>query len=138
MFKLITSLFAGPAGVVTDFFASFYGKLIGFLAITGIIVGLGTSVFFSFQNDIKAGEDAKLAAAQAQQLVKDKDAQIAQLKATQQAAAQAQADLQAAAAQATQNTDAVQSWIAQQPATGDRPASDVIKQTLDQLYGKAK
>src|SRR5690242_12274678 len=89
MFKIITGLFAGPAGVVTDFFASIYGKLIGLLAILAIIAGLGASVYFSWTHTVRMAEEARYAAAQAQQLVKDKTAEVNQLKAIDAAKDQA-------------------------------------------------
>lgn len=138
MFKTLVSLAGGPAGVITGWFASFYGKLIGFLAIVAVIGGLGTSVYFSWTHTVRDAERAKLAAAQAQELAKDKDAEIKQLKDLQADKDKAQIDLQTAIQQGSISSDAVRAWIAQQPATEDRPASKILEETFDRLYGKVK
>lgn len=138
MFKTIAALLGGPAGVVTEWFASFYGKLIGFLAIVALIGGLGTSVYFSWTNNIREGEQAKLAAQQAEQLARDKDAEIKQLKSLDEAKEKAQKDLAAATATGNSNSEAIKTWIATQPAPADRPVSSVIQETFDRLYGKDK
>lgn len=138
MFALLTALFSGPATTVTGWFTSFFGKIIGVLAIVALIGGMGTSVYFSWTHDIKVAEDAKLAAAQAQELAKAKEAEIAQLKDLQDKREKAQTDLQAVTNQTNQNSAAVRAWLDQQPVADDRPVSNVISETFDRLYGKAQ
>ena len=138
MFKLIAALAGGPAGVVTGWFASFYGKLIGFLAIVAVIGGLGASVYFSWTHTVREAERAKLAAAQSAELAKDKQAEIDQLKALEEDKNKAQIDLQKVIQDGNANSDAVKAWISQQPTTEDRPASKILEETFDRLYGKVK
>lgn len=139
MLKTVFALFTGPAGVVGEFFAGLYGKIIGILAIVGVIsVALG-SIYFSFKDSIQSAEDSKLALQVQKHIVKSKDDEIKRIKALDALKEKTQAAEAAQTKSVDDSSAAVQDWI-QKNGTGaaDRPASDVITQTFDRLYGKAK
>jgi hypothetical protein len=135
----VAGLVAGPAGVVTSFFASLWGKLIGFLAILGVICVTLGSIYFSFKDTIQSGEEAKMAVQQQRTLVKSKQDEINRLNKLQVLKDKAIADATASTKSVDDQSSTIEDWIkANGIGASDREASDVIKQTFDKLYGKAK
>ena len=136
MFSLLAGIFGGPAGVVTGWFASLAGKVIGILALLAIIGGLLASVYFSYTDSIRAAEDAKLQVKQQAQIIANKNAQIKNLQdladiqskvVTDQTVDNKAIDLQ---------SDSVRAFLAQRDSSKDTGSSQVLKDTFDKLYGK--
>lgn len=136
MFKLIVGMLAGPAGTVTAWFASAAGKIIGILAILGIIAVCGTSVYFSWESAIKNAEAAKYEVAKRDALITNKNKEIQVLKDTDALKDQKLKEQSEAIAAINLQSDSVQAWITSQKGTkGDREASDIIKETFKRLHG---
>ena len=136
MFKLITSLLGGPAASVTAWFTSWAGKLIGILAIIGLITACGTSVYFSWEHAIKAAEAAKYEVAKRDALIDNKNKEIKILKDTGALQEAKIKDLNETVSSINLQNDAIQAWIASQKGTkGDRESSDIIKETFKRLHG---
>ncbi len=138
MFKLFAGLFAGPGSVLAEWFTSIAGKIIGTLALLSLLMAGGMTLYFSWENTVKAAEDAKFQLAAAQSAIKDRDLQIKNLKAIQDLTNKSTVDHNTAVSDIDLSSAAVSAWLQSQGAAQDRPSSAILTDTLDKLYGKRK
>lgn len=139
MFKSILAVFTGPAGIVGGWFASLWGKVIGILAILGVITVTLGLIYFSFKDSIQEAAEAKFTIQQQKTLVKEKDVELKRLQDLDKLKDSSEAAQAQATKSAQDKSQEVQDWI-KSNGTGsvDRVSSDVITQTFDKIYGKAK
>lgn len=135
MFALPAGLFAGPAGMITSWFASAFGKIIGILALLAIVATIFGSIYFSWAHTIKEAEDLKLKAQQQELIIKNKNAEIKQLKDLAEIQRQAEVNQVQDNKEIDFQSDAVLAWLAQRTGP-DAQAPDIVKDTFRKLYGK--
>lgn len=139
MFKLMASLFGGPAGTIGSFFVSWAGKALGMLAMVSLIVGALTAIYFSWEGAIQEATAAKYEKAKADALIVNRNNEIRILKDTNTILSIQLDSMKTDQAAINLQSESIQQWLDSQKGTaGDRESSDIIKQTLDRLYGKQK
>lgn len=133
MFALLAGLFSGPATVVTTWFASLIGKIIGVLAILAVAASALASIYFSWETGIKDREDLKIQVQNQARIIQDKQAQIKQMQDMADIQARVQADQVKDNKAIDLQSDSVKEFLSHQ--TG-KPASKLLKDTVTKLGGK--
>lgn len=132
MFKILAGIISGPAGVISAWFTSTFGRIIGVLALLGVI-GAGITVgYLSWEHTVKAAEDAKYQLAAKDAIIKNRDSEIKILKAQETIQADEAKKQAASNAAINAQTGSVEEWIKAHKG-GDRPASEVLTTTVNKV-----